>query len=374
LTAVRILVIAHVHLAGRGGAENVTSALISQFRAAGHDVSTITYDDLPPVTPQRLRRVLLPYFVVWRLIGRGQQREFDVIDANTGDVWLYASIARRRPLLVVRSHGLEPLGEAAYRRHAASVGRRPSLLRDLYYRHWMLWEVRRSLRLADVIRTLNAAESDYCTERLRIPPGRVLMRSNGRMPASPPRASPASGSAIAAIGRWEPLKGSTDLVAAMTTVLRGSAEARLTLLGTQLGDAAVRSCFPLDVRSRIDVVPDYDPGDVEQLLSGHDIYVSMSHVEGFSLALIEAMAQGLTPVVTDVGAAPMLVDPSCGRVVPRGAVDGCVEAVLDLLRDAPLRRKLQRAARAAVADLTWDLVADRDLHDYSRGLAARQRV
>ena len=58
--------------------------------------------------------------------------------------------------------------------------------------------------------------------------------------------------------------------------------------------------YPAGVRDRLAVVESYDRDALPRLLDGHQVYVSASLAEGLSLALIEAMACGLAPVVTDL--------------------------------------------------------------------------
>lgn len=74
-----------------------------------------------------------------------------------------------------------------------------------------------------------------------------------------------------------------------------------------------------------------------------DIFVFPSHSEGFSLALTEAMARGLPPIATDVGAnADMLAD-GCGIVVKKGDVDAMVKAI-ERLADPAARKEISRRA------------------------------
>ena len=89
--------------------------------------------------------------------------------------------------------------------------------------------------------------------------------------------------------------------------------------------------------------------DVGTLLEAADFFVLSSLHEGLSYALLEAMAMGLPPVVSDppgnveaVGAA--------GLVVPCGDVDGFAAAFARLATDATARLALGSAARERVAE------------------------
>jgi len=72
--------------------------------------------------------------------------------------------------------------------------------------------------------------------------------------------------------------------------------------------------------------------------------------EGLPKAVLEAMAQGIPPVVTDVGGMPELVENGVsGLVVPPRDAAALREALLDLARDAVRRRRLGTAARDRIA-------------------------
>lgn len=84
--------------------------------------------------------------------------------------------------------------------------------------------------------------------------------------------------------------------------------------------------------------------------------------EGFSNSICEAMASGLPVVATAFSGNPETVgnEGSCGFLVAPGEPDALAEALLPLVRDAQLRRRMGDAARRRIADnFTWDKVAGR---------------
>jgi N-acetyl-alpha-D-glucosaminyl L-malate synthase BshA len=77
-----------------------------------------------------------------------------------------------------------------------------------------------------------------------------------------------------------------------------------------------------------------------------DLFVLPSDQESFGLAALEALAAGVPVVACDVGGLPEVVlDGKTGRLVPPHDPRALAVAVLDLLRDAPLRAAMGRAAR-----------------------------
>lgn len=90
--------------------------------------------------------------------------------------------------------------------------------------------------------------------------------------------------------------------------------------------------------------------DVADLLGASDMSILASHEEGFSNAIIEAMAAGLPLVVTDVGGnAEAVVDGETGIVVPARDPRRLGDAVRHLAGDATVRAAFGLAGRRRAA-------------------------
>lgn len=92
--------------------------------------------------------------------------------------------------------------------------------------------------------------------------------------------------------------------------------------------------------------------DVPDLLASADLYVcSSERNEALSFAILEAMNAGLPLVVTDVGGNRDLAEAGgvCGRVVDYGDEAAFAGAILELMENDGLRRKLSAAATEKVA-------------------------
>lgn len=91
-----------------------------------------------------------------------------------------------------------------------------------------------------------------------------------------------------------------------------------------------------------------EPADVYRAL---DVFVLPSESEGLSMSLLEAMACGKPPIVTDVGAnREVLGRAAASQVVPADDVDTLTSAIARLLRDPQLRADEGRFARQRVED------------------------
>jgi glycosyltransferase involved in cell wall biosynthesis len=80
--------------------------------------------------------------------------------------------------------------------------------------------------------------------------------------------------------------------------------------------------------------------DVPRLMAAADVYCQANTgPEGFGIAFVEALYAGLPVVTTALGAAPEIVDPTCGILVPPAA-DTLADALATLIADPALRRRL----------------------------------
>lgn len=107
----KILIIAHHYLDPNAGASGATLRLAEQYERQGHEVCYYSFEDLPHKFPALAEAVMFPGLVAMRIARLVSQRTIDVVEAMTGDAWMWGKIlqnfSRDRPLLVTQSHGLE---------------------------------------------------------------------------------------------------------------------------------------------------------------------------------------------------------------------------------------------------------------------------
>ena len=121
---------------------------------------------------------------------------------------------------------------------------------------------------------------------------------------------------------------------------------------------------------RVQVMPVFARADLPRLLGGHHIKLFPPLVEGFGLALLEAMACGLAPVTTQVGGPATLVrDGENGLVVEPGRSDALAAALERLLVTRPLLHRFQQEARSSARRYGITRVADETLAIYGEALA-----
>jgi glycosyltransferase involved in cell wall biosynthesis len=103
------------------------------------------------------------------------------------------------------------------------------------------------------------------------------------------------------VGRLSPEKGHRDLLASVARLRATHAAFRLLIVGGGPGaDELASRLVELELEHHVRMLG--PRSDVPRLLAAGDVYVSSAiHSEGLSIAMLQAMAAGLSVVTTDVG-------------------------------------------------------------------------
>ena len=343
-----------------GGA---TLALGRAMRARGHDIAYFGFAEAFPRGEPFESRLRFP----WRLSGhlRQRAREFDIVDASSGDAWVWLLHKRRPSLVVTRAHGLEHAAHEALmlrvRRGDAAVTWRYRF----YTGGYRLWEVRRSIQHADGVVVLNDHDKRAVEDQMHVPDARVLLADNGvseafrSLPPPDETSSAVRPLGIVCIGSWIPRKGTSTVTAVAAALASRGVRFRLEILGSGVSEPHVLAAFDPELRPSVRVVRAYSPGDLPRLLAGAQLLLHASWSEGFSLALAEGMACGLAPIASTAGAAPRLVrDGETGLLIRSDDPRTFADAIVRLESDRRTMHRLRLGAYAAVQSLTWPRIAE----------------
>jgi glycosyltransferase involved in cell wall biosynthesis len=160
---------------------------------------------------------------------------------------------------------------------------------------------------------------------------------------------PAGAFVVVCVANYRPRKGIEVLVDALADLPR-EWPVHLLLVGRMDAPSLQAKIAASPVRDRIHVPGHRD--DAPALVAACDVFALPSvKREGLARSLIEAMAYGIAPVVTDCGGSPeIVVDGECGIVVPVRDAAALARAIARLHENPALRRQLGTAARARIAN------------------------
>jgi glycosyltransferase involved in cell wall biosynthesis len=114
--------------------------------------------------------------------------------------------------------------------------------------------------------------------------------------------------------------------------------------------------------------------DLNKYYNMADVFVLSSDSEGWGMAVIEAASFGLPIIMTDVGCAREVIkDNESGIIIPVGDRQKLIEAMLKIIEDENLRKKLGENAKLAVSQLLGKEQI-LDLYKKSWGIALARKL
>ncbi|NJM88388.1 MAG: glycosyltransferase family 4 protein [Hydrococcus sp. RU_2_2] len=380
----KILLVIHYEFNRNAGAAGVTWQLGQAYQQLGHEVYYYSFDDLPKELPNIVKRIVFPEFVAYHIWKLTKEQKIDVVDASTGDTWLWSKLLSNRskhpPLIVARDHGLEYIEHLEFLEDV-KLGKRPmSWQYPLYRGSIRLWEEATSLYYADLVLLLNRNAQKYAIAQLGVKPEKTRLIINGipesflNLPLEPTSIAEEAEIRIAQIGTYIPRKGIQYSVPALNRILNRYPQVKIGFFGTKCREcqdpAQVYADFDPAVRDRVKVIPYYRHKDLPNLLQGYHIKLFPSTSEAFGMALVEAMACGLAPITTATpGPLEIISNGYDGLVIPPRDDVAIEEALNQLICDRPYLKWLRRNARATAQNYSWDRIARQTLIYYQEALS-----
>jgi glycosyltransferase involved in cell wall biosynthesis len=216
--------------------------------------------------------------------------------------------------------------------------------------------VARSLRLAKAIIVLN---EEMLGHRALAPGALWQVVVNGVSVCQDPdvagrRGQPGRATSFLFMGNLNPAKGAWDLVRAAGQATARKCDLRVQIAGPPTANAPKEGLLKLagdcgcgDCVEFLGVIGGQEKANA---LAQADVLALPSYCEAMPMAILEGMAAGLPVIATTVGAIGQVVrDGVEGFLVPPGDIEALAGKMVQMARDADLRRRMGEAARKRVA-------------------------
>jgi glycosyltransferase involved in cell wall biosynthesis len=186
-------------------------------------------------------------------------------------------------------------------------------------------------------------EADAVDYRDRFPNATTLVRCMPNALPWPVAAEPAplDAKVVVTAGRIDDGKGHARMVRAFAAVADRHPDWQLHIYGSGPARPAVDALVTeLGLEGQVRLLG--YTHDLKAVLAQASVFALTSHAEGFSMVLTEAMSVGLPPVAMDCPRGPgeIISDGHNGRLVPDGDGPGFSAALLALVEDPVLRRRM----------------------------------
>jgi glycosyltransferase involved in cell wall biosynthesis len=147
---------------------------------------------------------------------------------------------------------------------------------------------------------------------------------------------------IGTVANLFPRKGYEVMLRALPAIIRAVPTVHYVIVGSDdhdYADRLKRLAHELKIADHVHIVGFQDP--VQPFLASLDLYVHPALMEGFGIAVVEAMAMGKAVVATTTGGLPEVVaQGETGLLVPPGDVETLATTVVSLLEDRVLREQM----------------------------------
>jgi len=331
----------------RGGQNQVLTTLMG-LRALGHRTMLVAHSegelrqraaeglDLVPLAP----KTELDLTAAWRLSRLLRQLKPDVIHAHDPHGVAMAALALSMSTQIVKP----PL----------VASRRVDFhLRGNSLSRWKYRQVDCFICASEAIRQMLVGDGVAESRAVTVHEGIDIERVERADPANLhgefwlPHHAPIVGNVAALV----PHKGQRHLIDAAKAVVLQMPDTRFIIAGEgELRPALERQIRDYHLEKHV-LLAGFRP-DVLSLHKAFDIFVMSSLTEGLGTSLLDAMAAGKPIVATRAGGIPEVVgDAETGVLVPPRDHDAMAEAIVRLLKDDTLRRKMGDAGRARARSL-----------------------
>jgi len=359
---------------------------LSAFRRAGYEVVGVSAPGpfVDRITGRGVEHIAMSHATrsmdlgadvsaLGELVSLFRERRPDIVHTHNPKTGVYGRVAARLarvPAIVNTVHGLYATGDDSLARRSA------------------VYAAERIAAACSHVELVQNPEDLATLRTLGVHPGKLRLLGNGidldrfrsddgatRRRIRAELDIPDSSVVVGAVGRLVREKGYLELFEAWQVIQRDHPNAVLIVAGPAQPDKADgidAAVLELAASSGIRFLGMRD--DVESIYRALDVYVLLSHREGFPRSAMEAAANGLPIVATDIRGCRQVVDHGrTGLLVRRRDVGAATEALSTLVGDSDLRDSMgSAAAQLAFTDFDQQRVIDTTLAAYRDLLAGRR--
>jgi glycosyltransferase involved in cell wall biosynthesis len=380
----RILIIVDLAWDVRLGAVRVFMGLADAWGAAGHTVEKYSMTDAFP-TPSRSRFASLFRQLVfpWKAAAavRANRGRYDVIESLLGSLPFSKRRLRFRGLLVARSVGYYQLYRDLPQTRETPVPRGKLSGRIVYPTIDKVISARsqRALRQCDLLNLPNDEELRSLREQLGPdkpalvqPYGLGDERQRDLWQAAQPASERLAKKKISFIGMWSPRKGANDWRKIIRRVRAAFPEARFLFLGTLVEDRQVLEDLAMPGADFIELVAEYRPEQLPQLLADSAVGAFPSYAEAFGFGVLEQLAAGIPCVAYDAAGPRMILQNRLAELlVPVSDFEKLAATLVRVLgSNQPEYEQLSRRCAEIAAHFDWATIAEETAQVYRAHLLA----
>ncbi|MEE9188508.1 MAG: glycosyltransferase family 1 protein [Anaerolineales bacterium] len=229
--------------------------------------------------------------------------------------------------------------------------------------------IRASARQADALTAVSESTRQDAIRILGISPEKIAATQLGVDPAFRPINDAGFKRVIAEkydlperfilyVGLLEPRKNLPMLIRAYKRLIDGGENYKLVLVGRYgwMYEELLKQINNLDLEGMVHFTGYVSQEDLPLVYNLSSLFVYPTLYEGFGLPALEAMACGVPVITTDVSSLPEIVG-EAGILVPVNNVEALYGAMIAVLGDEDLRRKMINKGIQRAAKFTWEQTA-----------------
>jgi glycosyltransferase involved in cell wall biosynthesis len=381
----RILIIVDLAWDARLGAIRVFMGLAEAWSAAGHTIEKYSLSDAYPAPARsRFLSVFRQLIFSWKAAAfvRANHDRFDVIESLLGSLPFSKRRLRFDGLLVARSVGFYPVyRDLAQTRETSARGK---LLGRIFYPlidKIMSTRSRRALRNCDLLNLPNGEELQSL--RAEIGPDKAVLvqpyglnaeRRREFLQAAAPASERLAKKKVSFIGMWSPRKCANDWRKIIRRVRAAVPDARFLFLGTLVEDRQVQNDLALERTDFIELVVEFRPEHLPQLLADSAVGAFPSYAEAFGFGVLEQLASGIPCVAYDAAGPRMILENDFpDLLVPVSDFEKLAAALVRVLgSDVTHYEQLSQRSADAAARFDWSMIAETTAEAYRAHSANRR--